>query len=209
MLEEVHHAQHEAAGLPLAAAAVAELAGGYRVRIDVEGRRVVVVVQQLHVTRVEQRPRRQAVAVRNFPLLRARVGAVHHVADGLAVCRAALAVLRLAEEQVELPGTDRYRTGHGPEVTRQVARRRVVLGLFVGRGEPQPEALEQRAEVPRTGYRPVVVVGVEGAGSSGRAIHAIDCARNRGVLPHLVVHFAADPELQRAVRVDDVAAPYP
>src|SRR6266550_5508466 len=209
----MHETHHQAARL--AAAEVASAARGRiqlshrdRVRIDVECVRRLAIVGQLDITDIEQGSRRQVVAIARLVLLGAGIAALDQIADILAIDRAALAVAGPAVEQVNLAATGGDSARNAPEIALQVAGRRLVLGVLVGRGEAQAEALHDGAEVVRAGDRPVGIAGVkriQGAGP-GHARGRENIAR---VLTYLLIALESNASLDRAVRVDDVATEHP
>src|SRR5258706_5806872 len=76
-----------------------------RIAVDVEAVLRIAPVVQLDVTGVEQSPRRQAVAVADFPLLRPGIRTFDQPADGLSVRCTPAAVVGAAVEQVDLAAT--------------------------------------------------------------------------------------------------------
>src|SRR5436190_2205308 len=175
-----------AAEIARAARSSVQLAYGDRVRIDVERVRRLAIVVQLDITRIEHGPRRQIVAIAYFVLVDAGIGSLDQVADILAIDRAALAVARLAIEQIDLAATHGDGAGNAPEIALEIAGRRVVLGLLVHAGDAKAPSLHDGAEVIRAGDRPVGIVRVECVPRAGSG-----CTRRRenirGVLTHFLV----------------------
>src|SRR2546430_7687186 len=86
-----------------------------RIAVDVEAVLRVALVVQLDVAGVQQGPRRQAVAVADFVLLRPGVRTFDQTADGRSIRRAAAAVVGAAIEQVDLAAAHGNRARNAPE----------------------------------------------------------------------------------------------
>src|SRR5207253_1996050 len=91
--EEVHDAEYQAAELG---------SRSDRIPIDVVRILRMGIVVDSGITRVEQRPRRQAVAVAGLPVCSLGVGTLHQAADLRSGRSATLAFAGTAVEQVDL-----------------------------------------------------------------------------------------------------------